>query len=196
MTTTNTKASKGKSISLIPFSKAALNLQVKILFEAQLKNSCLEVSFEIECEDMTTLDLPSVVEIPQRKMQLWESSCFEFFLKPTQKNCYWEFNLSPDRNWNCLKLNSYRNLEGEEAQVKLLDIQIEESSLNLFRLKVTFDLKTIPELYQTIQEDKQFKIGPAAILKTKKGRLTYWANSHSQDEPDFHNKRNFAFWKL
>jgi hypothetical protein len=97
---------------------------------------------------------------------------------------YWEFNLSPDGNWNAYRFDDYRQgMREEEAVPKLiLDMQREP---NLLCLDCGIDLGDLGLDRQTLV------MGVAAVVRSSGGRNTYWAAVHPGPKPDFHRREAF-----
>ena len=57
------------------------------------------------------LSLPELTS-PGRADHLWQSTCFELFLRPTTAEHYFEFNFSPSTQWAAYRFDSYRGGEG------------------------------------------------------------------------------------
>ena len=46
---------------------------------------------------------------PERKDELWNTTCFEAFLRPQGSDVYFELNMSPSGDWAAYRFNSYRS---------------------------------------------------------------------------------------
>jgi hypothetical protein len=58
--------------------------------------------------------LPTAVDSPSRKHDLWRATCFEFFVAIKDQPQYWEFNMSPSGNWNVYAMDAYRQVNMRE----------------------------------------------------------------------------------
>jgi hypothetical protein len=123
----------------------------------------------------------SVETAPQRKSELWKSTCFEVFVSPQGHTDYLEWNFSPSGNWNYYFFDSYRNLiKDPEA---LLAPKVKNMSPD-FRWEI---VATIPKAWKGREVD----LGLTAVVLTQSGSATYWALTHLRDNPDFHTRDSF-----
>lgn len=136
--------------------------------------------------------VPPVVQKPSRRDHLWEQTCFEFFLSeqhvPTKKSPYWEFNLSPTRDWNAFCLQPYRHRLKQESALTCLPIAVQISS-------TTFRLATSVDLGHLIDSVKPLRLGSSAVIVLREEealRETFWAITHPTSQPDFHHPDSFA----
>jgi hypothetical protein len=63
------------------------------------------------------VNIPAPAQLPTRHHELWQSTCFEFFLGLQGSPQYWEFNLSPAGHWNVYRFEDYRQGMIEEPTV-------------------------------------------------------------------------------
>jgi hypothetical protein len=128
---------------------------------------------------------PEQTAQPVRKNQLWQSTCFEFFVAPTGMPWYWEINLSPSGDWNVYAFADYRAGMQEESALTALPFNIEQQPGSLL-LELTFPLKTI------ISPAQPLDLGISAVLEDKNGQHSFWAlNHHNSVQPDFHWRDSF-----
>lgn len=141
-----------------------------------LPNQIVELKFNFPAG--TTQAQPS--SQPQRRNELWKSTCFEAFIQPKGAKTYWEINLSPEGHWNVYSFDDYRTPSPpkEASKWKLVEFQLKNSSL-LGRFRADFGTA------------KKFQAGLCCIIDMPKGEKTYWAIQHSKDKPDYHNNKNF-----
>ncbi|MEL0340336.1 MAG: hypothetical protein VXA52_09230, partial [Synechococcus sp.] len=59
---------------------------------------------------------PVAAASPQRRDELWQSTCLELFIAQPNEPRYWEINLAPSGDWNVYRLDGYRQgLQAEPA---------------------------------------------------------------------------------
>ncbi|GAB4547605.1 MAG: hypothetical protein Tsb0014_42300 [Pleurocapsa sp.] len=125
--------------------------------------------------------IPSHNPMPQRKHQLWENTCLELFLGLKNTTRYWEFNLSPNGDWNIYRFTDYRQGMTEETAFASLPFDFKTNSHTL-ELNLTLNLEPI------IPTTSNLAIGVTAVIKTQDNNLSYWALTHPGTKPDFHRR--------
>lgn len=115
---------------------------------------------------------------------LWQTTCFEMFLKPLGEAGYIEFNFSPSERWNAYKFDSYR--EGmKEWTVTGAPVCTMRRGTAFSIFDAAIPLSAMPHL--------PCQIGLSAVIEEAGGTMTYWAITHAdQDHPDFHDATCFA----
>lgn len=116
-----------------------------------------------------------------RQDGLWQTTCFELFLKPAGEDCYFEFNFSPSRAWAVYRFEAYR--EGRRDFHQCLDpylVNLAPAGL----LEVTCDMSELSA--------SPLRMGMSAVIEERGGRKSYWALAHPDGEPDFHSDACFA----
>lgn len=141
----------------------------------------LFVRFALEC-DTSVLLLPEPHE-PLRSDRLWQTTCFELFIKQADSERYFEYNFSPSTEWALYRFSDYRKGMAEEM-VRRPRITCDYSESH-FALNAEFDL---PDALK----DGPYMLGVAAVVDESDGTKSYWALLHPLDEPDFHHKDCFA----
>lgn len=126
--------------------------------------------------------LPKKNDLPTRQYDLWEHTCFEFFLGLKDSSTYWEFNLSPAKDWNVFHFLNYRQDIAEEMIFNTLPFEVflDDDSL-LLNLEVELD-KIISEL--------ELEVGITTVVEDDR-HLSYWALTHPAKEADFHHRDSF-----
>jgi len=167
--------------NLIPFdSLTAPQLQVEIYTKWQ--ESLISIEYRL-IGNTKQLYLPHK-QRPRRVIGLWESTCFEFFIKHPNGEDYVEFNFSPEGFWNCFYFpHKKAPLKAFEAystpDMKLIN---RNDGLSFY---VTLTLEQLPiHLEQTAQ------ISTPCVLDNR-GKLSYWAFSHLDPFANFHNFESF-----
>jgi len=128
--------------------------------------------------------IPAPADMPERRNNIWQETCFEFFLGLKDDARYWEFNLSPSRNWNVYRFKAYREGKQEEEAFTSLPFNVISSTYALV-LDLEFDLDKI------IPENEKLKAGISAVLKHRDGNTTHWALTHPDQQADFHKRESF-----
>ncbi len=144
------------------------------------------ISFKLQGE-LSCIDLGEAVPHHARVMKLWEKSCFELFIKNAEGS-YIEFNFSPEFEWNCFyfvkkgdALSEYSKMDQVKQDILL--------SLDVFHLIVELDKKKFPELFL---KNSELKAGITCVIKEKNKNLSYWALSHHDTRPNFHDFKSFT----
>lgn len=169
----------------------------------------------IVSEPPEALRLPKAVAAA-RADDLWQTTCFELFLRRPDERGYIEFNFSPSGRWAAWAFDDYR--EGrrdlEIAAPRIMTSDPEQfARASLARLE---DLGVDPETARSLAapivpsgpisqfalnamlEDSRFVAeGPwlasvTAVIEEAHGAKSYWALAHPSDKPDFHHPDSFV----
>jgi len=170
------------NFSLIPFNQStAPNIEIagKIL---RYQND-LKIEYILTGE-LETIIIPSLKTEGDRFLELWEHTCFEFFLAIKDTLEYWEFNLSPAADWNVFHFPSYRYSIVEEANFSSLPAKIIRDKNCL---KIALEVK----LANIVSSNINLEVGVTAVIEEQK-QLSYWALQHSSSEADFHDRASFT----
>ena len=119
---------------------------------------------------------------PWRADELWRTTCFEAFLRPTGAQSYREWNFAPSGNWAAYDFTAPR--EGM--------VRAEVGAPPYIRMEDNFTWWT---LGATIAADaaQTWQLGLSAVLEEHDGTKSYWALAHPPgDTPDFHHPDCFA----
>ena len=124
--------------------------------------------------------IPEALE-PARAEDLWQTTCFEAFLRIPGAKAYREWNFAPSGEWAAYDFERHR--EGRaDADVAGPYIRLEDN-LTWWALGAT-----IP-----VDADAVWALALSAILEEKNGTKSYWALAHPPgDKPDFHAADCFA----
>ncbi|HEY9749454.1 MAG TPA: DOMON-like domain-containing protein, partial [Allocoleopsis sp.] len=123
-----------QAFSLKPFSAANAPTDL------QLTGTIARQGHRLNLRYVLSGDLPKIAiappsDQPTRKHELWQETCFEFFLGLQGSDRYWEFNLSPAGDWNIYRFDAYRQgMQEETAFTELpfvVEAQPEQLSLSL-----------------------------------------------------------------
>jgi len=168
---------------LIPFSAKELP-KINITGEIERRGNHLLIFYEVSGETDRIL-FPASSASPSRKDDLWKATCFEFFIAIKNKPAYWEFNMSPSRDWNVYVMDAYRQVNmREEKAFKQLSFDF-----NITNEKIS--IKTSVDINPIIQPEMELDLGVTAVIQTKDGYESYWALSHPGQHADFHQRESF-----
>ncbi len=165
-----------------------------------LPSSRLTVSVEASiCEDrtlfLTYAVTPAVsLRFPEhrhgRQESLWQSTCFELFLRP-QSGGYDEYNFAPTFGWSAYRFVDWRKgmkplpLHNDPHMV---DSRIDDRKLDFperYELDVFLELNVLPS--------SGGKASFTAVIEESDGCKSYWALVHPPgDTPNFHHPACFA----
>lgn len=176
---------RNHTFSLQPFKPAKIDLQ--ITGEITRLNHTLTLHYALK-GDLEKIEIPAIGDIPNRKDELWQTTCFEFFLGKHYSTHYWEFNLSPNGDWNIYRFENYRQTMEVENRVHSLPFNILRDSNALF-LGLELNLH---DLSTTINQN--FDVSITTVIKHKDGDTSYWAVKHCGEEADFHLRDSFLFY--
>ena len=119
----------------------------------------------------------------RRKDELWQTTCFELFIKEVGEDSYLEFNFSPTTQWAAYKFERYR--QGRMDLTLPVDPHIERG-LDDSTYVIEVDVE-LPEMGAG-----QLQLGLSAVIEESDGTKSYWALAHPPGPPDFHHGDCFA----
>lgn len=170
--------------SLKPFNMASHLPDLKIIGAISRQSNRLSIHYEL-IGQITKVQIPDPLTTPSRKHNLWQETCFEFFLSAKGSQQYWEYNLSPTKDWNVYRFEFYRQKEmKEETAFSTLPFQVKNNSRSF-----VLDLKL--NLNKIVRANQSIEIGVSSVIKLKNNDLTYWALTHPGPTPDFHSRASF-----
>jgi hypothetical protein len=118
-----------------------------------------------------------------RADELWQTTCFELFLKPLGGEAYCELNLSPSERWNAYDFDGYREGMRERPFPHEPECTMRQgSSFAIFDAAIP--IAGLPEV--------DCAMGLCAVIEEHGGVKSYWALVHPEDQPDFHAPACFA----
>ncbi len=125
-------------------------------------------------EDLQTLE-------KLRRDELWQSTCFELFLRETEQSRYIEINVSPEGYWNIYEFDAYRSPQPPKThlQAKMNKIKVLPNSL-----EAEFEAPFLPN---TLYEGSL-----TAVIALNENEKVYLAHTHSGEKPDFHHLQSFT----
>ena len=114
---------------------------------------------------------------PDRTDGLWQSTCFELFLRREGEAAYREFNFAPSGRWAAYQFTGYREGMVQAPLPAPPQIQVRAQG-GRFDMEVTLDAAL---------EDAPYAMNITAILESQAGERSFWAAKHPVGEPDFHD---------
>ncbi len=118
-----------------------------------------------------------------RADNLWQTTCFEFFVQPLGGEAYSEFNLSPSERWAAYDFSARREAMSERTMRREPDCSMRTGqSVAIF--DAALPRENVPE--------PPVNIGLSAVIEEQGGVKSYWAISHHGAQPDFHDPACFA----
>ena len=125
--------------------------------------------------------VPEPSEEAKRAEKLWETTCFEAFLRSPGEEAYREWNFAPSGDWAAYDFTSHRESR-TEADAAAPYIRVEDN-LTWWAVGATI----------AVPSRKRYELGLATVLEEKDGTKSYWALAHPEgDKPDFHDAAYFA----
>lgn len=118
---------------------------------------------------------------PARADNLWQSTCFEAFLRADGEQGYQEWNFAPSGNWSAFDFAGYRERIGDSVTVP--PYVRTEDNLTWWALGATI----------VTDAERRWSLGLSAVLEEVDGTKSYWALAHpAAPSPDFHDPACFA----
>jgi len=150
----------------------------------RLDHSLLALDYEL-LAPADQLLWPAAAASPERRDQLWQSTCLELFIAQPNEPSYWEINLAPNGDWNVYRLDGYR--QGLQAEPAIQRISLSsDSAADRHQLQATIELP--PALRQVAPLEANL----CAVLQHANGSNSYWALCHPSSEADFHARAGFV----
>lgn len=114
---------------------------------------------------------------------LWQTTCFELFLRPAGSAAYVELNLAPSERWNAYDFAAYRQDMRERPFPREPECMLRQGSTFAI-FDAAIPLAGLPQ--------QASAMGLCAVLEEQGGVKSYWALGHPEEEPDFHAPACFA----
>ena len=112
---------------------------------------------------------------------LWQSTCFEAFVRVGKEEGYYEFNLSPSCEWAAYRFDSYRSGMADAEIVPPVKASEGGEERRVFRATL-----------MPLPADVEWHVGLSAVIEERDGTKSYWALRHPPGKPDFHHRDCFA----
>lgn len=121
---------------------------------------------------------PHQTTSPERRDNLWKSTCFECFIGTSIAPSYIEINASPQGHWQSYHFSHYR-----KEMTPCADVLVKvESSKSDKEHSLILDIEVSNPGFVTTD----WKVSVCAILCPEESDPIYYANQHLGDQPDFH----------
>jgi hypothetical protein len=159
-----------------PFMADHIDVSIEASDDGRLK-----LRYELH-GDTETLMLPLIDE-PARRDRLWQTTCFELFVRRVEGDSYLEYNFSPSTEWALYRFGAYRDGMAEE----MVDRPIITCDFSERHFGLNADI-VLPDKWQ----GKSLFLGLSAVIEESDGTKSYWALTHPPGKPDFHHKDCFA----
>jgi hypothetical protein len=169
--------------TLFPHPQTSCFPSVRVTGSLTRSTSDLHVRYALRGH-LSEILLPEQASAPARRDCLWQSTCFEYFVAPTDLPCYWEVNLSPSGDWNVYAFDSYRAGMREEAAIAELPCCISRAS-DFCLLELDLPLSEI------IHPEQPLVLGVSAVIQHRSGQRSFHALMHCGAAPDFHQRESF-----
>ncbi len=114
---------------------------------------------------------------------LWQTTCFELFVRSDEAAGYSEFNLSPSERWAAYDFSSYREGMQERAMPHEPACTMRKGT-DLAIFDAAIPASGLPPL--------PWRYALTAVLEEEGGRKSYWALCHGEGKPDFHDPACFT----
>jgi hypothetical protein len=157
--------------------------------EITITSSCIRQDRQLQISYLLKGNLSQIV-LPamknnsrERQNQLWQTTCFEFFLAIFNDPKYWEFNLSPTGDWNVYSFTNYRR-GMKEASISALTIETVGDSSS-YQLSTKIDMRSL------ILEQNPLDLAITTVIEDVNHNLSYWSIIHPGNQPDFHRRDSF-----
>ena len=112
---------------------------------------------------------------PDRRDELWKTTCVEAFLRSGGGEAYKEWNFAPSGDWAAYDFTAPR--EGMTASDVANPPYIRfEDNLTWWALGATIALES----------GRHWALGLSAVIEENDGTKSYWALAHRSEKPDFH----------
>ena len=114
---------------------------------------------------------------------LWQTTCFELFVRPDGAEGYHEFNLSPSERWNLYRFAGPRE--------RMYEAETDRHPVCTMRAGSRFAIfdAAIPT---AMLPNGRCHLGITAVIEEEGGAKSYWALAHSGKAPDFHDPACFT----
>jgi hypothetical protein len=122
----------------------------------------------------------------RRTDELWQSTCFEAFIRTSANGTYYELNFAPSTRWAAYRFTGYRSgMVAADMGTPRIEV---ETSRDRFTMRVALELDALSSL----DRDVSPRVGLSAMIEDTNGRKSYWALAHPPGKPDFHHSDCFA----
>jgi len=163
-----------RSVRLLPFEEDEISKVFELSASlSKQTDHTVKVEFLLK-GPLDQLKIPAPLPNPKRRPGLWQSTCFEVFMKDQSSEKYEEWNFSLSGEWWNQSFDRYRKsaIEQPEKQAKSIELKRDSEHLKL-------DL-VLPLAF------KKNRYGLSVVLEDAQEHLSYWSLQHTSTSPDFH----------
>lgn len=165
---------------LVPFQKNEFTKKFQI--EASfLQKSPFEIHLEFFLRGPINEILCPPPEEPQRRDELWQSTCLEAFLGQKEDG-YIEVNCAPSGHWNVYEFDAYRKNMRWASHITVRLTRLEKEGQ-----EAVFFIQVISE-----KEFSLSQVGLTLVCESVAHEKTYWALCHSGEVADFHRSEDWT----
>jgi hypothetical protein len=118
---------------------------------------------------------------PARTDGLWNTTCFEAFIRPAPAAAYLELNFSPSTAWAAY---TFTNTREGMANAEIAPPTIETHTAH--------DTCALTAKFEPNLPAGFWHIALTAVIEETNGRKSYWALTHPAPKPDFHHPDGFT----
>ena len=168
---------------LQPFGPETREKSLEISGSLTRLSGVLVIDYRVE-GDLDTISWPAPSTTSDRCHDLWQNTCFEFFVNPKGASGYWEGNLSPSGCWNLYRFSAYReDMREEKAVDTLWSLNSQDNSVWNFVCRL--------ETSGIFGDEIELKVGVSSVIRSRADAVSYWALCHPGLKPDFHDRASF-----
>ena len=134
--------------------------------------------------DIAPIIIPKQALDARRADNLWQTTCFEAFVRRPSSQGYIEVNAAPSHEWAAYHFTDYREGMADLALVRAPEIGCDASDTH-FALEIDV---TLPETWAA----EAWSLALSAVIEETDGTKSYWALAHPLGAPDFHHPDCFT----
>jgi len=146
--------------------------------QALRRQDTVTISYRLDDPVLSVLHSPP--GSGQRRDGLWQTTCFEAFVRCHGAIGYHEFNFAPSGDWASYSFDAHRAGMRDGPGIPLIERTGDD-------MNVTLDLSAYPDLVGT-----DWHVGLSAVIEEQDGTKSYWALKHPEGAPDFHDAACFV----
>ncbi|MDB5039046.1 MAG: hypothetical protein JWQ35_2574 [Bacteriovoracaceae bacterium] len=175
-----------QKLKLIPFGKHSDGSKYSLEAEVVFTESKLKIIYLLRGNLEDLIIVPKKTGAGQID-DLWKSTCFEAFISKKKSFRYIEWNFSSSQEWGFFAFESYRKAAPEKLIQSAPEMRIKRSKAD-FVMEINLNLKENDSFFENADP---YEMGLSVVLKSRDGKQSYWAISHSGTKPDFHLRDTF-----
>ena len=183
--TSPTQTNKLQHFQLTPFDPLPVECNLSVGGQISRPTpETIQIHYQVT-GDLNAVVIPQRTNSPVRRDELWTTTCLELFIGAKESTPYWEFNLSPNGDWNIYRLSAYRsNLTP--------DLAYQDLASAIHRKASQFELNVVCPIPADLKASPKLDVALCAVIQFKQGPISYWALNHGGAEADFHRRDGFV----